>query len=326
MRSGWLRLALGLLLVGGGLILLASRYLQFSEAPLPVLKGTVDAGSLLHAGRERNFLVYEPVVRDQPTPIVLVLHGSQGNAMQARSMMSYEFDRLADEFGFLAVYPAGVESHWNDCRAEAPYAANELDVDDVGFLSALVDRLVEERGADRTRVYATGVSNGGQMAFRLALEAPDLVRAVAPVVANLPAPENFDCRHSGRAESVLLMNGSKDPMNPDEGGRVALYGIFGDRGQVLSTRETIDYWRDLAGHMGEPERVRLPDRSSDDDSHVEVTRWSESGREEVVLYHIVGGGHTVPHPLQQMPKLLGATNADVYAAREIWKFFQANAD
>jgi polyhydroxybutyrate depolymerase len=93
---------------------------------------------------------------------------------------------------------------------------------------------------------------------------------------------------------------------------------------VFSTLDTVAYWRDLAGHTGDPERERLPERSSSDDSHVEVTRWRKPGLEDVVLYHIIGGGHTVPHPLTQMPRLLGATNADIYAAREIWAFFRAN--
>ena len=300
------------------------RFVRVPEITEPPLSGSLTRESIELGGRERTFLYYAPQ-RLAPHPaLVFILHGSMGDGAQARAMMSYEFDMLADLDGFVAVYPDGWERHWNGCRQKGPYAANELDIDDVGFLSALIDWFVAAHGADRTRVFATGVSNGGQMALRLALEAPDRVRAIAPIVASLPSGENFGCGRKEVPVSILLMNGTEDPMNPDAGGTVAFYGIFGNRGTVHSTRETIEYWKRLAGHTAAPEQFTLLDRVPDDDSVVDVTRWRAPGKPEVVLYSIRGGGHTVPHPRGRMPRMLGPTNADINAGREIWEFFERN--
>ncbi len=304
------------------LALFAAWGLRMRRPPEPSLPGQLIAGSLEHAGRTRTWHAYLPAQRTPSPALVFVLHGSNGDWAQARGGYAYDFDVLAESEGFIPVYPDGVEGHWNDCRKAGPYAANTLDIDDVGFLRALAERFANEHGADAKRVFATGISNGGQMALRLALEAPELVRAVAPVAASLPAERNMDCKPAGRPVSVLIMNGTADPMNPWGGGDVALYGLVGNRGAVLSSDDSIDYWRDLAGHTAAPERVALPDLDPGDASTVEVTRWSAPGRKSVALYAIRNGGHNAPSPALQIPRLFGPTNHDISAAHEIWRFFQ----
>ena len=175
-------------------------------------------------------------------------------------MTYYEFDRLADRHGFLAVYPDGFEQHWNDCRAAATYSANTKNIDDVAFFGKMIDFFVAEQHANPDRVYATGISNGGQLAYRLALELPDRIAAVAPVAASLPDDANLDCEKSGKPVAILVLNGTEDPMNPYEGGEVALYGLWGSRGTVLSTDATIRYFAELAGHRGPPRVVAVPRR------------------------------------------------------------------
>jgi polyhydroxybutyrate depolymerase len=314
-------LAFGLLLLA--LVAFAAWGLRFRRVPEPALPGELVAGSLEHEGRTRTWRAYLPAQRAASPALVFVLHGSGGDWEQARAGYAYDFDVLAETEGFIPIYPDGFEQHWNDCRKAGPYVANTLDVDDVGFFRALVERFASEHGADRARVFATGISNGGQLALRLALEAPDLVRAVAPVAASLPAERNMDCRPAGRPVSVLIMNGTDDPMNPFEGGDVALYGLVGNRGAVLSSAESADYFRDIAGYNGAAERSVLPDLAPDDGSTVEVTRWQASGRKSVALYAIQNGGHNAPHPELTIPRLFGPTNHDIHAAHEIWRFFAA---
>jgi polyhydroxybutyrate depolymerase len=312
------------LVLGGlvlALVLVAAWGLRFRRVPEPALAGALVAGSLEHGGRTRTWHAYLPARRAAAPALVFVLHGSGGDFAQARGGYGYDFDVLAESEGLVPIYPDGFEGHWNDCRRAGPYAANTLDVDDVGFFRAVVEAFAAEHGADRTRVFATGISNGGQMALRLALEAPDLVRAVAPVAASLPAERNMDCKPAGRPVSVLIMNGSADPMNPFEGGDVALYGLLGNRGAVLSSEDSIDYFRDLAGYTGAGERITLPDLDPGDGTTVEVTRWREPGRKSVALYAIRNGGHNAPHPELALPRLLGPTNHDIHAAHEIWRFF-----
>ncbi len=317
-RLVWTAAALGL-----AFVLLAGWGLRFRRAAEPTLPGALVSGSLEHDGRARTWHAYLPASRGAAPALVFVLHGSNGDWAQARGGYAYEFDVLAEAEGFIPVYPDGVEGHWNDCRKAGPYAANTLDVDDIGFLRALALKFAAEHGADRARVFATGISNGGQMALRLALEAPELVRAVAPVAASLPAERNMDCKPAGRPVSVLIMNGTADPMNPFGGGDVALYGLLGNRGAVLSSEDSIDYWRDLAGYTDAPEVVALPDLDRDDASTALVTRWTAPGRKSVALYAIQNGGHNAPSPALQIPRIFGPTNHDISAAGEIWKFFAA---
>jgi polyhydroxybutyrate depolymerase len=89
------------------------------------------------------------------------------------------------------------EGYWDVCTIVGDISANGLNIDDVGFLTRMVDKLVSEIGVDPGRVFAAGSSRGGFMAFRLALEAPSRFRAVAAVSANVPSPENFKCKPAG---------------------------------------------------------------------------------------------------------------------------------
>ncbi|MFT4615321.1 MAG: polyhydroxybutyrate depolymerase [Bacteroidia bacterium] len=310
------------LVTGFLVVLTALTYGLFYQLPPTLtLPGTIESHTVDWDGHSRAYTFYKPANLDPSPALVFVYHGSGGDAQQSRRMFGYAFEALAEEEGFIVVYPVGFENHYNGCRKAGPYAANQLQIDDVGFMRQLVDLFAQEYAVDRSAVFATGVSNGGQMALRLALEAPDLVAAVAPVATSLPTPANMDCEASGVPVAFLLMNGTDDPMNPYEGGTVALYGLLGDRGEVISSPDAVQYWARLAGHVGEPSTRQLPDRDADDDSTVVVSAWEAVGKKPVVLYTIVGGGHNAPHPQLRLPRLLGGTNNDIVAAQEIWQFF-----
>lgn len=317
-----LRIPGGILLAVLGLAgLVWWHWLRTALPPEPRLSAQLAEGRLLVGDRERTFFYYVPDrVRPHPA-LVLVFHGSGGDGRRIRRLFGYGFDRIADREGFVVVYPDGFQGHWNGCRREAPTSAKRQQVDDVGFSRALVDHFQRRRGADATRVFAAGFSNGGQMALRLALEAPYLVRAVAAVSASLPAGANMDCTTAGRPVSVLLMNGTADPLSPYGGGAVAFLGLLGRRGPVLSTDDSMAYWRELAGYTAAPKRAELPDIDAGDGSRVERRSWAAPGHKTVVLDTIVGGGHTIPDPHVHMPGILGRTNGDIAAAAEIWTFF-----
>lgn len=297
--------------------------LQHSFPPMPKLSGKIEHGALEHGGRMRTWIAYLPAKPATHPALVIALHGSMGTGAQARMYYGYDFDLLADQHDFIAVYPQGYEGHWNDCRVKGPYAAKRENIDDVGFLHALVDRLVKDHNADRTRVYVTGISNGGAMALRLALQTPDFARAYAAVVASVPAPENMAVTPSNQPVSMLIMNGTGDPFNPWRGGDVVLHGVWGNRGPVLSAQASIDYFRKLAGLEGAPHVTRFPDRDPGDGSTAERSLWSAPGKRSVALYTINGGGHGAPHPALHGPRLLGNSNRDIHAANEIWEFFQS---
>ena len=320
-----------LLRVLGGLLallLLASvtvwfRFLQFEAPDRPSLPGRFERETFVHDDRERSVQIYRPAEKVASPGLVIAFHGSDGDGDRVRGGFGYRFDELAEREGLLIAYPDGFERHWNGCRRNGPYAANLEKIDDVGFTLALIERLVASDGVDPERVFATGVSNGGQMALRLALEAPQAFRAVGPVIASLPAGGNMDCRPAGRPISVVILNGTGDPMNPYEGGRVALHGLVGDRGEVLSTADTLDYWRETGSLAPPPDARWLEDSDDSDGSRIQEILYEAPGRPRVALLAVHGGGHTVPHPLMRMPRLLGETNRDHRAADLLWDFFAA---
>lgn len=303
-------------------VALAFCTLRSTLPPQPQLPGTIERGALQHGGRTRTWIAYVPTKLPAHPALLIALHGSMGTAERARHVFGYDFDLLAQAHGFIAVYPQGYDGHWNDIKKEGPFAAKAEDVDDVGFLHALVDRLAKDRDADRTRVYVAGVSNGGGMAIRLALQTPDFARAYAAVVASVPTPGNMAITPKLEPVSMLLMNGTDDPFNPWDSGDVALYGVYGNRGPVLSAQASIDYFLALDALGGPAATTQIPDTDTTDGSTAERRSWSAAGKRSVTLIAIHGGGHGTPHPAAHGPRLLGHSNRDFHAANEIWDFFQ----
>jgi len=281
-------------------------------------------------GLQRTYGVYVPANVLDPAPLVFLLHGGSGSA---RETWTQEHGRswraLADEHGFVLVLPQGRSDpddpdahHWNDCRTDIESAMVLSTEDDVGFIVGLIDAVAETVSIDGTRVYATGASNGGMMTYRLAIEAGDRFAAMAAVVANLADPS--ECGAVPSPIPMLIMNGTDDPVMPFEGGCVA--GDHCERGRVLSTEKTIAFWVAVNGASPEATAERLPNRAWFDRSKVIVlTYLDEVGGADVVYYHIVGGGHTVPgfeRTSAAFRAIAGPKNRDIDGPTEIWAFFE----
>jgi polyhydroxybutyrate depolymerase len=234
-------------------------------------------------------------------------------------MTAYRFDRLADERAFAVAYPDGYEGHWNGCNIVGDYAANRLNVDDVGFLTTLAGKLSAEIGGDLNRVYAVGISRGASMAMRLALEAPQRFRAVAVVSENVPTPDNFKCKPSSSGtSSVLIMNGTRDPIVPFDGGEVSFFGLFLKRGTVLSAGASGQFIADLNRISGAPETREI---QAADGVRVEQVVWHNNSKVEVELVAIHEGGHGMPQPYWRYPRILGPTAREPDGPETIWEFF-----
>jgi polyhydroxybutyrate depolymerase len=294
-------------------------YFIYSPNPeLPRLSGTLAKGSIDVGGLKRTYLSYVPRGLARGAPLVLVMHGSGENGARIRIETGYGFERLADEHGFAVVYPDSYSFDWNDCGKIGDYTENGREVDDVGFLVALADKLISEIGVDRNRVFATGVSAGGFMSLRLALEAPSRFRAVAAVAASVPTPENFKCKAAGTGTSVMIMNGTKDPLVPFDGGEVNLLGWFYKSGNVLPARESAQYFADLDQLAGTPETKQTVVA---DGVTVEQVLWRKDSIAEVELLAIHGGGHGLPQPYFRRPRLLGPSPMAPNGPAIIWEFF-----
>lgn len=267
--------------------------------------GPLDTDEIVVDGVTRRFAYYIPDGAPAAAPVILAFHGSNGSAERLRNFLGGALERLADERGFVAIYPEGYEGNWNGCRRRSPSSANRLDIDDVVFARGLVDWLTARRETPPVAVFALGLSGGGHMALRLALEVPELVSAAAVFGASLPVAGEIDCSPSERPVSVLLMNGTADPVSPYAGGDVvAPDGVR--LGTVRSSRATAEYFAELAGYSRDASRRLTVVERDMEGRGVELTAW-EGRHGAVRLYTAWGGGHTVPGPRTRVPEIVGPT-------------------
>jgi len=252
-------------------------------------------------------------------PLVFVLHGGGGSGSAMEGIGLRQFNRLADRHGFVVVYPDGVGRGWNDGRSDLKAQAVRDKVDDVGFLRALLAHLSQQHPIDAKRVYATGISNGGLMSYRLACDAADAFAAVAPVAANLSVELMQSCRPA-HAVSVAIINGTDDPMMPWQGGDIKV--LWSRRGQVASTMDTFTRWLEL-NRCAPPTRSAPLDRVPEDGTSV-ITHSADrcADHSEVRLYEVQGGGHTWPGGQPYLgERLVGKVSRELEASEAIWSFF-----
>ncbi len=256
----------------------------------------------------RTYRIHRPAGLIGPVPAVLVLHGGFGSGEQAER--TYRWNAKADTEGFLVCYPDGLMRAWNagSCCGEPM----RRQIDDVGFLAALLDRLEVDEGADPDRLFAAGMSNGAMMAYRLAVELSGRLAAIGPVAGTMTVPS------SGRAQpvSVCHIHGQGDAHVPFAGGR-------GQRARATDWRrpvpEVIAEWRSIDGcgpvEVWEEGAVRI-----------ETARGSAGT--EVALVVVAGVGHQWPgsvvHPRVQRALRLDPPSNALDATAMLWSFFAAH--
>jgi polyhydroxybutyrate depolymerase len=273
----------------------------------------------------REFNYYVPKYLSNNPGLLFVLHGTEMTSSEMRHVTGRQFDRFADKYkDFIVVYPQGFHGFWNDCRKAGTFDARRLNVDDVAFFDSMAGYFLKKYSIDTSRVFAAGYSNGGQMCYKLAKEKPEMFKGVAVLCANLPVATNDDCSDGGKPISVLIMNGTADPINPYNGGVVTLMGGK-TRGEVLSTDQTLNYWlaRDSCDTSRRTE-YDFPDvKKKDNSSAIQYSYSNPSGSRRVALVKIINGGHTIPNPgFSSWLKILGNVNKDINAPEVIVKFFR----
>jgi polyhydroxybutyrate depolymerase len=295
-------------------------YFLYTPAPAtPSLTGTFTKDSIVVNGLTRIYRIYVPRGLARGAPLVVVMHGSGQNGVQMRLETGYGFDRLADAHGFAVAYPNAYDGEWEACNIVGAISTREHTIDDVAFLTRMVDTIVSATGVDSARVFAVGSSRGGSMAIRLALEAPSRFHAVAAVSSSVPTPENFRCKPGARTASVLIMNGTDDPLVPFEGGEVSLFGLAYKNGMVRSSRASGQYFAAVNGITAAPHTT---EHQLADGVRVEEIRWGNEPGVEVELVAVHGGGHGMPQPYRRRPRLLGPSPKEPNGPEMIWAFFQ----
>ena len=254
----------------------------------------------------REFRTFVPSSLDaaRSAPVVLVLHGGMGTAQGAAVQTG--FDAEAERGGFLVAYPQGIGRTWNAGACCGP--AVRRGIDDVGSISAMLAELGRAHRIDADRVFATGISNGGMMAARLACDLPGTFAAIAPVAASLVAP----CGSSAPV-SVLHIHGTAD-RNVPIGGGVGARAL--SRVDYPPLERVLERWRAIDGCTGEPAVSR--------DGAVTRRLWAGGlGGTAVAAITSEGGGHSWPGG-QRMARVLDPPSTALHATSEIWRFFAAH--
>ncbi len=250
--------------------------LGFSGAHASAVPAGDFPDGLNFGGLQRNYLVHVPPGLEQPRGLVINLHGA-GMTGGAQSAMT-NYNAVADQHGFVVVYPDGIDLSWADGRGAS--IPDRQGVDDVGFLVALANRLTQDFGIDPGHVFATGMSAGAFMANRLACSRADVFSAVAAVAGTLGSA--FPCSPS-QPVSVLSIHGTADNVVPFNGGPMVGRGGASD---IVSAPGMAQRWRELDGCPGAP---------VEDSPAPSVHRFTSAGcadGTEVAFVQIDGGGHT----------------------------------
>jgi polyhydroxybutyrate depolymerase len=281
--------------------------------------------SILFQGYYRTFITHIPpnYTGTDSVPLVFVLHGGGGTA---NGMISFsEFDLVSDTAGFIVVFPQGVIEAssggytWADGRGTP---ADTAGIDDVGFISALIDHLNNHYEINNSKVYSCGMSNGGFMSQRLAVDLNNRIAAVASVGSTIDSSQ-VSTYLPALPVSVMLINGVDDPFVPFYGGPVN-----GSQGYAISSFDLFNFWFQKNNCTGQIDSMQLPDVVTAESST--ITKYYNQNcdcNSQIVLYKVNGGGHTwsgVPNFWYEL--IAGQTNEDIHASVEIWKFFRSSSN
>lgn len=271
------------------------------------MEGT-EVWSIESGGESRTVLVHPPSSRGESLPVLFVFHGGYGTASKAEE--GYGVSQLADREGFIAVYPQGVDRHWNDGRIDPG------NVSDVVFVESVLDSLESRFPVDAERIYAAGMSNGAIFCHFLAVKMPGVLAGIAPVCGGIADPGTHWFQPSYPMD-VLIIQGAEDPLVPFQGGEI---GFRGGRGSVLGTPEAVELWREVSSCNEHPLTSTLPQGSPED--HCIAVFYLYEGIRDVGLVGIEGGGHVWPGGEQYLPmRVVGRACTDFSAGEFIWRFF-----
>ncbi len=262
-------------------------------------------GSFVHNGITRSYSFYVPASYNgsQAYPLVLNLHGYTSFGWQ--QSLYGDFKPIADTAGFIVVHPEGTvqpgtsnTQFWN----VGFFASN---VDDVGFLEALIDTISAQYNINPRRIYSTGMSNGGFMSYHLACRS-DRFAAVASVTGSMTVSSASSCSPS-RPTPVMQIHGTADATVPYNG-----------NSGFLSVDSVVNYWVQYNNCPTPPVMTTVPDIVPGDGATAEHYVYAPgNGGATVELFKVINGAHTWPGA----PLAIDVTCMDFSASKEIWRFF-----
>jgi len=288
-----------------------------TEAPAT---GELTEHTIAVGDRVRDYLFYVPpglANSAEPRPLVMVFHGGGGKSKQIEKEVGPTLEPIADREGFFIVYPNAVDKMWDFGAGKVSEQLKER-VDDRRYFGDVLQELTSGFPIDESRIFATGISRGGQASYFVACTFPGEIRAIAPVAMPMPVFMRQLCADA-TSTGVAIFNGTDDPLVPYGGGEIKVGRKT--RGEVMSTDATVDFWRTVNGCSPDPTTTETID-NKDDKMRVVKTSYEQCEGDPVLLYRIEGGGHTWPNGSQYLPRfLVGDVDRDIDGATEVWKFF-----
>jgi polyhydroxybutyrate depolymerase len=268
-------------------------------------------------GLQRNFIMYLPTGYNNAgkMPMMIVMHGGSGEPTGMIQLA--DFRPIAERDKVVLVYPAGTQTSWNDGR---PTASNLANVNDVNFISQICTYMVANKSVDATKIYATGISNGGFMASRLGCELSDKIAAIAAVAGSMEQNTiAANCNTNGRTMPVIYIQGTNDPLVSFNGGIMTV----GAGGTILSHAQVVAKWIGINNCGATPIITDLPDIANDGTTIKQRVYSNTTNGTEVVSYVVANGGHTWPQGYQYLGEaVIGKTSQDMNACEVIWQFFK----
>jgi polyhydroxybutyrate depolymerase len=259
--------------------------------------------SFVHGGITREYKIYVPAsYSGQAVPFILNLHGYGSDMTQQEAYGN--FRPIADTANFIVVHPNGTfdgsfKRYWNFLGMST--------IDDVGFLSALIDTVKASYNIDLNRVYSTGMSNGGIMSYYLACNLSGRIAAIASVTGTMTPAMKDNCNAS-HPTPAMEVHGTADPVVPYNGNST-----------FIPIDSVVDFWRSFNNCNTNPVVTSIANTNTSDGCT--ATRYdylNGTSGSKVVFYKITDGGHTWPGA----PIDVGVTNHDYDASSEIWRFFR----
>ena len=270
---------------------------------------TTVTGSIRFGGQVRDYRLYVPAIYARttgPVPLLFNLHGYGSNNVEQE--VYGDFRPIADTANFLVVHPNGTldflgNRNWNT------FGPRGSGVDDVAFLSALIDSLALRYRLDPDRIYSTGMSNGGFMSYELACQLSNRIAAIGSVTGSMIASRLSTCTPS-RPVPVIEIHGTADNTVPYDGGTILNF---------VPVPTLLARWVQINGCNPAPVITPVANTNTTDGSTAERQVWSDGRNGSVVEhYRIIGGGHTWPGSAINR----GVTNRDIDASREVWRFLR----
>jgi polyhydroxybutyrate depolymerase len=280
--------------------------------------------SLKFGGLTRTFIVHVPPSFNGKSrvPVVFMLHGAGGSGAGADSETGWT--GKSDREGFIVVFPDGTPPRpslparfllnprlWNDGSGRG--AAGKENIDDVGFISAIIDFVEAHYAADPDRIYCTGFSNGASMTFSVGVNLSNRIAAIAPVSGHLWLKQ----KQLAYPVPLLFIIGTEDPLNPIAGGNVKL--PWGVEQYHPPVEDSLKEWERMIGCGPQVETAR----DGNGVRELVYDRCSKGG--EVLYYRIDGLGHVWPGGQNKLPeKWVGKPSDKLNATNVIWDFFKAH--